>query len=235
MYLKNLNEPNLISENELNVKDQNEYRPEIYAICSNNTKMIEKLFKMKNSDFSSNICDVVSPFLFAIMTKNKEMINIFLNNYQRLGDLNYSSEVKKTPLNYLCLLNMPHAAYNLLQKVDRLDLVNEREGNNPLQLLCIHSNFETLKKILNYQKINGYINLKRFDGKSLLHFTSQNSILCTSLLLRKNIDKYSKDEKNISPLENAFFSGRYDCFNKINGKDNDSLFNELNKKLNDFL
>ena len=235
MYLKNLNEPNLISENELNVKDQNEYRPEIYAICSNNVKMIEKLFKMKNSDFSSNICDVVSPFLFAIMTKNKEMINIFLNNYQRLGDLNYSSEVKNTPLHYLCLLNMPQEAYNLLQKVDRLDLVNEREGNNPLQLLCIHSNFETLKKILNYQKINGYINLKRFDGKSLLHFTSQNSILCTSLLLRKNIDKYTKDKNNISPLENAFFSGRYDCFNKINGKDNDSLFNELNKKLNDFL
>ena len=77
--------------------------------------------------------------------------------------------------------------------------------------------------------------MKRFDGKSLLHFTSQNSILCTSLLLRKNIDKNSKDEKNISPLENAFFSGRYDCFNKINGKNNDSLFKELNKNLNDFL
>ena len=235
MLLKNVNEQNLISENELNIKDQNEYRLEIYAICTNNTKMIEKLFKMKNSDFSSNICDVVSPFLFAIMTKNKEMINIFLNNCQRLGDLNYSSEVKNTPLHYLCLLNMPEESYNLLQKVDRLDLVDEREGNNPLQLLCINSNFETLKKILNYKKINEYINIKRFDGKSLLHFTSQNSILCTSLLLRKNIDKYTKDKNNISPLENAFFSGRYDCFNKINGNNNNSLFNELNKNLNDFL
>ena len=62
MYIRNVTEQNFISENELNVKDQNEFRPEIYAICSNNTKMIEKLFKMKNSDFSSNICDVVSPF-----------------------------------------------------------------------------------------------------------------------------------------------------------------------------
>ena len=236
MYLNDENTHNFITENELKIKDDNDLRPEIYAICANNIKLIEKLFKMKNSDFSSNICDVASPFLVAIMTQNREMINIFLNNYKRLGDLNYSSEDKNTPLHYLCLLNMPEESFRLLQIIDRLDIENERDGNNPLQILCINSNFETLKKIMNYNKIDNYINMKRYDGKTLLHFTSENSLLCTSLLLRKKIDKYSKDINNATPLENAFFSGRYDCFNRINDNDiNNSLFIELNTKLNNIL
>ena len=236
MFLKENNNPNLIQENELNIKDLNGFRPEIYAILANNTKVIEKLFKLNNSDFSYNICDVANPFLFAIMTKNKEMINLFLNNYNKIGDLNFQSEIKNTPLHYLCALNMPEESFNLLQKVDRLDMVNKLDGNNPLQVLCINSNFETLKKILKYNKINDYINIKRYDNKSLLHFTSENSILCTKLLLSKNIDRLSLDKDKISPLEYAFFSGRYDCFCIINNNDiNNDLFKKLNKNLNDFL
>jgi hypothetical protein len=87
---------------------------------------------------------------------------------------------------------MPEESFRLLQIIDRLDIENERDGNNPLQILCINSNFETLKKIMNYNKIDNYINMKRYDGKTLLHFTSENSLLCTSLLLRKKIDKYSR-------------------------------------------
>ena len=126
MYLNRNDKPNFIKEEELNIKDYNELRPEIHAICANNVKMVEKLFKMNNSDFSSNICDVASPFLIAIMNKNREMINLFLNNYNKLGDLNYSSEIKNTPLHYLCFLNMPEEAFTLLKLVDRLDIVNEK-------------------------------------------------------------------------------------------------------------
>ena len=236
MFFNDENNPNFISENELNIKDYNGLRPEIYAITSNDTKIIKRLFTMKNSDFSSNIYDVASPFLLAILTQNRKMINIFLDNYNKLGDLNYPSENKNTPLHYLCLLNMPEESFNLLQKIDRLDIVNEREGNNPLHILCINSNYETLKKMLNYGKIDNYIKLKRYDGKTLLHLTCENSILCTDLLLMKNIDMNIKDNDNITPLEYAFFSGRYDCFNKINNKNKNNLnYNNLNKSLNVFL
>ena len=52
----------------------------------------------------------------------------------------------------------------------------------------------------------------------------------------KNINKFTKDKNNITPLENAFFSGRYDCFNKIINNDfNNNIFSNLNKNLNDFL
>ncbi|ORX47663.1 ankyrin [Piromyces finnis] len=205
----------LITDSDLNVVSDSGITPELIAVTTGNVDVVSKLIKLKNSRFSLPSHNAITPLLMAILNKDECMIHLLLDYPEKIGDINYTNELKKTALHYACEYNIPTIAKRLILQNSKIDAKDKKDGNTPLHLVCLKSNAETLKEILNLDLAKPYINVKRSDGKTPLCLSSSHSILCTKILLRNNANALTKDCYNHDCLDMALYSGRIDCYQQL--------------------
>jgi len=212
---------------DLNSISHSGIRPELVAVTLGNVKMVSELIKLNYSNFSSPSYNAITPLLMAFLNKDEKMINILLDHPHKIGDINYTNELKKTYLHYACEYNMPAITKRIIQLNGLLDSKDRKNGNSPLHLICQNSNYETLKSIIDTAL--PYINIQRLDGKTLLHISSCFSILCTKLLLKNKADPLIIDGYGNDSYDLAVHSGRLDCYQQL--PENKKHSKKLDEKL----
>ena len=133
-----------------------------------------------------------------MLNQDEYMSNLFLENSDKIGNINYTNELNMIHLHYACLYNMPEISKKIIMRNAQIDLREKENGNTPLHLLWDNENIETLEYILGNENINQYFNIQRPDKKTSFHFAAYNLILCTKLLLKKNIDISTLDSYGIN-------------------------------------
>jgi len=219
-----------ITSSDLNLTSDSGITPELIAVTMGNNKMVYELMKKSNSNFSSPSPNGITSLLTAIFNKDEMMINLLLDYPDKIGDINYTNELNKTYLHYVCEYNMPYITKRIINLNGNMNIRDKKNGNSPLHLVCQNSNFETLKCIIdiynsnnnnninNHENIN--FNIQRPDKRTPFYYSSQNSILCTKLLTKTNLanpsiqDCYGDDCYN-----SAIYSGRLDCYQQLPKKE----------------
>jgi len=90
----------------------------------------------------------------AFLNRDEKMLNLLLDHPHKIGDINYTNELKKKKkayLHYACEYNMPMVAKRILQLNGKLDAKDRKNSNRPLHLICQNSNIEALKKYYRYR------------------------------------------------------------------------------------
>ncbi|OUM63765.1 hypothetical protein PIROE2DRAFT_9628 [Piromyces sp. E2] len=212
----------------LNSVSHSGIRPEMVAVTLGNVRMVSELLKLNYSNFSSPSYNAITPILMAILNQDEKMINFLLDYPHKIGDINYTNELKKTYLHYACELNMPTITKRILQLNGTLNSRDRKNGNSPLHLICQNSNIETLNSIID--NALPYIDIQRLDGKTLLHLSSYSSILCTKLLLRNKANPFIIDGYGNDCYYLAVHSGRFDCYQQL--PENKKYSKKLDEQLN---
>jgi len=226
-----------IKPSDLNSTSDSGVTPELIAVTMGNYKMVSELMKKNNSNFSSPSPNGITSLLTAIFNKDEMMINLLLDHPNKIGDINYTNELNKTYLHYVCEYNMPDITKRIINLNGNMTIQDKKFGNSPLHLVCQNSSFETLKGIIeifqsdhtnNYKNIN--FNIQRPDKRTPFHFSSKNSILCTKLLIRNNIANPSiQDCYGDNCYYSAIYSGRLDCYQQFQTTEYNKRFKETIK------
>ncbi len=150
------------------------------------------------------------------MNQNREVSNALVN-YVSPSLLNSSNETKYTPLHFACLYNYYELAKDLIDKGATIKSKTRNNNYNPLDLLIIKGNYETLELLLNNSEFLNLINGKNHFNSTPFHSTCLESILCTKLMLKNR--KIIKDLNGKTPEHYAFLGGRIDIYNLITTSD----------------
>ena len=157
-----------INDENINIKDEYNNNSGIYKILNGNPEKIINCKEIKETNI------FVEKAAFYLQTdENVEKLKSFgdksILETETKNDLNSSNETKYTPLHFACLYNYYELAKDLIDKGATIKSKTRNSNYNPLDLLIIKGNYETLELLLNNSEFLNLINGKNHFNSTPFH------------------------------------------------------------------